>query len=184
MEEVASLAGVSKGTLYHFFKSKQDLFLASMIHSYQEALGLFDPEADDEGLDPRGRLDATLRGLASVLNAVSSQMTVHYQAWGIVVGDEEARERLYGFLTQFFIDRSQEINSVIEDGRANGVFRADADTRAITDALLALLNGFLYRATFDPDRANAERLTACFDSLLRGALYVDAPTVEDGGKGA
>jgi AcrR family transcriptional regulator len=181
MEDVASLAGVSKGTLYHFFKSKQDLFLASMIDSYEEILGLFDPEADLEGLDPRIRLDAVLGGLANVLDAVSSQMTVHYQAWGIVVGDGEARERLYGFLTAFYADRNQEITGLIEDGQACGVFRADADVRAITDALLALVNGFLYRATFEPEQATAERLAACFESLLRGALYPDAPTAAEGG---
>jgi AcrR family transcriptional regulator len=174
MEDVAALAGVSKGTLYNFFKSKQDLFLASMISSYEESLGLFDSDVDLERLDPRLRLDAVLRGLASVLDVVSSRMTVHYQAWGIVAGDEVARGRLYDFLTQFFIDRTREFEDVIEEGQARGVFRADAEVRAITDALIALLSGFLYRATFDPDKATTERLAACYESLLRGALYVDA----------
>ena len=172
MEDVAALAGVSKGTLYNFFKNKQELFLASMIASYEETLGLFDPEMDSESLDPRVRLDADLRGMASVLDTVSSQMTVHYQCWGIVVGDEGARERLYGFLTQFFRDRSQEMRELIEEGQRRGVFRTDADAAAITDALIALLSGFLYRATFDPEYATAERLAATYESLLSGALYI------------
>jgi AcrR family transcriptional regulator len=174
MEDVAALAGVSKGTLYNFFESKQDLFLASIISSYEETLGLFDSEVDLERLDPRLRLDAVLRGLASVLDVVSSRMTVHYQAWGIVAGDEVARGRLYDFLTQFFLARTQEFEDVIEEGQARGVFRTDAEVRAITDALIALLSGFLYRATFDPEKATTERLAACYESLLRGALYVDA----------
>jgi hypothetical protein len=145
-----------------------------MISSYEESLGLFDSDVDLERLDPRLRLDAVLRGLASVLDVVSSRMTVHYQAWGIVAGDEVARGRLYDFLTQFFIDRTREFEDVIEEGQARGVFRADAEVRAITDALIALLSGFLYRATFDPDKATTERLAACYESLLRGALYVDA----------
>jgi hypothetical protein len=101
-------------------------------------------------------------------------MTVHYQAWGIVAGDEVARGRLYDFLTQFFLARTQEFEDVIEEGQARGVFRTDAEVRAITDALIALLSGFLYRATFDPEKATTERLAACYESLLRGALYVDA----------
>jgi hypothetical protein len=109
-------------------------------------------------------------------------MTVHYQAWGIVVGDEEARERLYGFLTAFYADRSQEVRALIEDGQACGVFRADADVRAITDALLALVNGFLYRATFEAEQATSERLAACFESLLCGALYLDARTAAEEGR--
>jgi AcrR family transcriptional regulator len=179
MEDVAALAGVSKGTLYHFFENKQDLFLASMIASYEETLGLFEPEVDLQSLDPRLRLDAVLRGMASILNVVSSRMTVHYQAWGIVAGDEGARGRLYGFLTQFFRDRGQDFEDLIKEGQARGVFRADADVAAITDALLALLSGFLYRATFDPTCGSEERLAACYESLLRGALYIDAPSAAE-----
>jgi AcrR family transcriptional regulator len=182
MDDVASLAGVSKGTLYNFFENKQDLFLATMIASYEETLGLFEPEVDLESLDPRLRLDASLRGMASILDVVSSQMTVHYQSWGIVAGDEGARGRLYGFLTQFFRDREQDYKDLIEEGQARGVFRADADVPAITDSLLALLSGFLYRATFDSESATTERLTASYEALLRGALYVEESTkVEEGG---
>jgi AcrR family transcriptional regulator len=181
MEDVAALAGVSKGTLYNFFSSKQDLFLASMIASYEETLELFDPEADLESLDPRLRLDAVLRGMASILNVVSSRMTVHYQAWGIVAGDEGARGRLYGFLTQFFRDRGQDFIDLINEGQAQGVFRADADVAAITDALLAILSGFLYRATFDPESGSGERLAACYESLLRGALYIDVASMTEEG---
>ena len=184
MEDVAALAGVSKGTLYNFFKNKQDLFLASMIASYEKTLGLFDPEVDLEELDPRLRLDAALRGMASILNVVSSQMTVHYQSWGIVAGDEEARGRLYGFLTQFFRDRSQEFIDLIEDGQERGVFRADADVVALTDAILALLSGFLYRVTFDPEHATAERLAASYESLLSGALYIDGTAAAEEGRDA
>jgi AcrR family transcriptional regulator len=184
MEDVAALAGVSKGTLYNFFKSKQELFLASMIASYEEVMGLFDPEVDLESVDPRVRLDADLRGMANVLDVVSSQMTVHYQCWGIVAGDEGARGRLYGFLTQFFRDRSQEMRELIEEGQTRGVFRADADAAAITDALIALLSGFLYRATFDPEYATADKLAATYESLLSGALYVNENTADGEGRDA
>jgi hypothetical protein len=99
-----------------------------------------------------------------------------------VAGDEGARRHLYGFLTQFFRDRNQEFKDLIEEGQARGVFRGEADVVAITDALLALLSGFLYRATFDPECATAERLAASYESLLRGALYVDVNTAaEEGG---
>jgi AcrR family transcriptional regulator len=184
MEDVAALAGVSKGTLYNFFKSKQELFLASMIASYEDTLRLFDPEMDLESLDPRIRLEADLRVMASLLDTVSSEMTVHYQCWGIVAGDDEARSRLYDFLTRFYRDRSREMTELIEEGQRRGVFRKDVNAASITDTLLALLNGFLYRATFDPDYATAEKLAATCEPLLRGTLYANEAAAAGEGRDA
>ena len=173
MEEVAALAQVSKGTLYHFFESKRDLFLASMIDSYEESLDLFDPLPEGEFLDPRAHLEGVLQGLVRVLERMASRMTVHYQAWGLVAGDVDARERLYTFLMEFFADRTAEIVAAIEAGQRRGVFDRDVDVTALNDGIAALLAGFLYRATFDPENATSERLNACFDALVRAPLYVD-----------
>ncbi|MFQ5416015.1 MAG: TetR/AcrR family transcriptional regulator [Myxococcota bacterium] len=176
MEEVAALARVSKGTLYHFFESKRDLFLASIIDSYEESLALFEPPREGEVADPRAHLEAVLQGLVRVQGRMASRMTVHYQAWGVVAGDVVARERLYRFLTDFFAERSAEIVGAIEAGQRSGAFSADADVAAFNDGIAALLAGFLYRATFDPEHATTERLEACFDALIRAALYIDAPS--------
>ena len=175
MEEVAALAQVSKGTLYHFFESKQDLFLASMIDSYEDSLRIFDAVRDGEAPNPLVRLDWILEGMTEVLVAMAMRMTVHYQAWGVVAGDAVARERLYGFLANFFAERSATISEAIRDGQRQGVFAADADVTAVTDGIMALLSGFLYRSTFDPEYGASERLNACFDALLRDAFYLEKP---------
>jgi AcrR family transcriptional regulator len=175
MDDVAALAQVSKGTLYHFFENKQDLFLASMIDSYEESLRIFDTALDGESADPLARLDQILAGMTKVLAAMATRMTVHYQAWGVVAGDDRARERLYGFLLDFFHERSATISKAIRDGQRRGVFAVEADAAAVTDGIMALLSGFLYRATFDPEHAEPERLSACFEALIRDAFYAERP---------
>src|SRR5215471_5752115 len=52
MEEIARKAGVSKGTLYVYFDSKEQLFEAT-VHKQCEAQaeGLFDLSADDEDVE-------------------------------------------------------------------------------------------------------------------------------------
>lgn len=180
MEEVAARARVSKGTLYNFFASKHELFLASVIDSYETSLRLFDDAPEPVGADPRERLDGTLRGMLRVLDAMAGRMTVHYQAWGLVAGDAGARERLYGFLRDFFTARSREIAEVLRAGQQQGVFDPSADVRAVTDGIMALLSGFLYRATFDPEQASTARLEACFDELVRLVLCREGAAVAAG----
>jgi hypothetical protein len=73
------------------------------------------------------------------------------------------------------------MRELIEEGQRRGVFRTDADAAAITDALIALLSGFLYRATFDPESATAEKLAATYESLLSGSLYIaETAAIEEG----
>ena len=177
MDEVAALAQVSKGTLYNFFESKHDLFLASMIDSYEESLRILEPADADDAVGPVADLDRILDGMARVLEAMAPRMTVHYQAWGVVAGNERARARLYGFLVDFFNQRSADIVTAIREGQRNGTFAPDVDAEAVTDGIMALLGGFLYRSSFDPAYSDPARLRACFTALIRSPFLL-AP---DGG---
>ena len=173
MEEVAALAGVSKGTLYNFFESKQDLLLATLIDSYEESLRIVDEPEVSSG-DPRADLERVLGSLGEVLAAVAPRMNVHYQAWGLIARDLERRERLFGFLRDFFAGRRESVERILRDGQRLGVFRADIDVDRVVDAILSLLSGFLYHSTFDSSWASPERLAATFDAVVRDVVYVDA----------
>lgn len=180
MDEVAALAGVSKGTLYNFFDSKQDLLLAAMIDSYEESLQILESLERDPQAGELAALDQFLEGMVRVLEAMAPRMTVHYQAWGLVAGDETARARLYGFLVDFFQQRSKELVVAIRDAQRSGVFAADIDAEAVTDGITAMLGGFLYRATFDETYADPARLQACFDAQVRRPFYLSSQQARHG----
>ena len=169
MDDVAARAGVSKGTLYRFFESKEDLFLATLLASYEEGLRIV-----DVGLaparDPRRRLEAYLDGLCKVLATVGPRMNVHYQAWGVVANEPVFQGRLYGFLRDFHRERDAGLAALIREGQQSGIFRRDVDTAALTLTLNTLVGGLLYRATFDPDTATPEALRACFDTVVPALL--------------
>ncbi len=176
MDEVAALAQVSKGTLYNFFESKEDLFLATLIDSYQGSLALFDAGAQAPA-DARIRLEARRDAMAKILAALAPRMNVHYQAFGLIAKHPSYKERLYRFLRSFHTDRAASLEQTIRAGQQGGSLRADADATALAEGFMALLSGFLYRATFDPDRASPAQLRACFDTLVRESLL----PVEAGG---
>jgi len=181
MEEVAALAQVSKGTLYNFFESKHDLFLASMIDSYEESLRIFEPADEIGDSGPVAELDRILEGMVRVLEAMAPRMTVHYQAWGLVAGNDRARARLYGFLFDFFNQRSRAIVAAIRAGQDSGAFVPDVDAEALTDGVMALLGGFLYRSAFDPAYSDPARLRSCLDALLRSTFYLSPEGEADHG---
>jgi AcrR family transcriptional regulator len=171
MEEVAGLAQVSKGTLYRFFESKEDLFLATLIASYEQGLRSIEL---DSGEDPRAQLRALIDGLCKVLASVAPRARVLYQAWGVVAGTPEFETRLHDFLRRFHRERQEAHREIILAGQRAGVFRSDVDADVVAQGLGALLSGFIYRGAFDPAATSREALRACFDTLILEPLEVQA----------
>ena len=174
MEEVAALAQVSKGTLYRFFESKEDLFLATLIASYEEGLTFVAPALGD---DPSMRvvLEAVLDGLCKVLATVGPRARVHYQVWGVVADHPEFAARLNEFLRTFHRERHQEFLELVLEGQRRGEFRTDVNAETVVAGMGALLSGLIYRGAFDPDAATPEGLRACFQTMVLDVL-IDSPT--------
>ena len=97
-------------------------------------------------------------------------MPLYYQAWGVMASEPRHEERLYGFLRSFHGEQDARVRQTILAGQRSGMFVSELDIDAIADAIDTLVGGFLYRATFDPDRARPERLRACLDLLIRDTL--------------
>jgi AcrR family transcriptional regulator len=61
MSDIAEEAGVSKGTLYNYFSSKEDLVLTIIADINKRASAFFDPILEDASLSARERLIKYLR---------------------------------------------------------------------------------------------------------------------------
>ena len=175
MEEVAARAQVSKGTVYRFFGSKEDLFLAAIMDAYAQAAH---ETGADRGIDQETNAAEHLRdrleGMAKALGAITPRVRVSYQAWGVVGDSKEAQTRLEEFLTRFHRERQAEYEEWIRAGQQDGAFRNDLDANVLALSIGALFSGFIYRAAFDPASATPEALRSCFDLLLRQVLgYTD-----------
>lgn len=171
MEEVAARAQVSKGTLYRFFESKEDLFLEMMIDSYQLARQAREVhEAETPSAGPADLLHHRLASLASVLDVAAPRSRVHYQAFGVVADDPDASARLDRFLSEFHRERHDQYEELIRAGQLEGEFRSDVDPGTVAHIIGALLSGFIYRASFDPASSTPETLQACLELVFSELL--------------
>ncbi len=177
MQEVAGEAHVSKGTLYRFFRSKEDLLLATVLDSFHEAAGAIDAR---EGVDAsvRARLAARLEALAAALPALSAHMSVNFQAWGVAARDPEARARLFSALRAVHGQRLAELLEILEGARREGLLRVGVDPSIVAMVLLAVFDGLLYRSIFDPKHADGDALRAAF-TVLVDAWWTREPRAPD-----
>ena len=133
ISEIARAAGVADGTIYLYFKNKDDL-LISLFEAKLEAInsGL---RADLTGItDARERLEHVIRyhlRLALENPTLAAFITIELRRSGKFMKDY-AKDQLSEYLAQW--------GSVIDDGKAAGTFRQDLSTGILKNVLFGALD--------------------------------------------
>ena len=144
VEEVAARAGISKGSIYNYFESKQDLFACVFTE------GLAEDEAD---------LDAMLAERVSAVDKLLSMLDYwfhrleRYRRIGRAVlefmvtaareGDDSEASRSFHGLHDRGVGR---LKRIVDGGIASGEFRGDQDPLAAASLIKAAMDGVTVQA--------------------------------------
>jgi len=149
MHEIAERAEFSIGTLYKFFKNKEDLYKALILeqaNKFHDALTKAIEEPDDE-ID---KLRNYVKAKGAVFRANVSIIRLYFAETGgasfnVMAGlDSEIRERYGHFL--------QTLTLVFEKGIKRERFKKIADPYYLAVALDSLTNAFLFLWLEEPER--------------------------------
>ncbi len=119
IDDVAARAGLSKGAVYLYFKSKEDLLMALVRRLADRVVGAAEGLATAKGADA----EATLRMLLTFMAVQLSDPRVS-AAPRIVIAEAQRFPELAAFYRSAVIDRAQRLlTGLIDRGVAEGVFR-------------------------------------------------------------
>ena len=167
--DIAEEAGIAHGLLYHYFSSKEEVLATVFRENWGELLERFHAvETSDEPADEK------LRGIAKILlrtwrNDPALVTVMVREVARSPHLQEQVDEVSEGFLA---------IQRVIEQGQAEGTFRADIDPRLASwvfyGALEELLTGWVLGQLPDGEEevARAERTVV---EVVCGGLAAGAP---------
>jgi len=160
--EVAQAAGIGKGTIYEYFRSKEELFFETLEYLLSEAGS------------QTSALAATLKG------PVAERMTVLAEH---VILDWMQKLDLYGLVLEFwsaaaslpgrkrfqeafkdgYEDFRKQLAALIDAGMTSGEFKADVNSEKIASALIGSWDALLLQAWLDPE---FDPLSATRDHML------------------
>ncbi len=136
MDDIVAESGLSKGSLYWYFKSKKELF----ISLFQEVMGqigqAWDGIAANQEASATEKLRASLALFRAELKGMIPFFGVMMEAWALTRYDEDVEsitQELYGPYLDI-------MTHIIEDGVASGEFRVDS-TRAMALVIMTLFDG-------------------------------------------
>ena len=149
LDEIARQAGVSKGAVYHSFRSKDDLFLALLEQQLGERLAA---GPDDAGADVA----------ADFVERVGRD-----PRWGPLFFEFVARcardPDLQPRFATFLRDARARVAELMDDGPRPAALTADEHATVVT----ALANGLVLERMFAPDEVAPDLLTRALALLVK-----------------
>lgn len=163
LEDVGEAAGVTKGTIYHYFANKEELLLRAIDHYHERAFG----QVTGMLRELTGPASARIREIVrSWFGAVSAErMAVRRLLLQGVA--HEAPEAYRRWLAAGPTAGSGVLAGLIEDGQASGEFRAEADA---TVAARVLFCGLLLQGIWQQQADDVPGLGIEEERLLESTL--------------
>ena len=165
MDDVAEQAGLSKGALYLYYKSKDAIIAALLQHLFAQEFKQLQALVESESKGPVvEQLLILTRQLASMMQWVGKLMPIAFEFYAIAGRDKAVRQ----FLKEYFTDYRTLLARLIERGIAQGELR-DIDTEATAITLTALFEGLALLFFVDPEATRwAEQTETSVRLLLSG----------------
>lgn len=152
LQDIADKAGVGKGTLYLYFKDKEELYISSMEYLMQQwyanAQKVIDKETDAE-TKINEYFDVTLKGIVknrSFAKIIMREMPSFLLK--VKTRDDHGPIKMYKL-------RSSQIAEVIEQGKREGAFM-DMDTEIAAGIVIGSLNTFMMQYIIFSDKFTEE----------------------------
>lgn len=163
VSEVAKAAGVADGTIYLYFKSKEELLVSLFEDRVHKLLAHMGRELPKQG-DAAGRLRAVIEMHLGLLEGERELAEV------ITVILRQSTRIMKEFAAPHFLAYIDTIAKIIADGQASGEFRSDVSPNVAARAIFGALDGITL--TWALGRAEqgalARAASQVGDVLLRG----------------
>lgn len=150
LQDITDRLGLSKGSLYHHFETKEELLLAVLDHLIRGWDRVIENKLEGvEGAEEK--LSALLEASFEIgRDGVSYQILVDF--WGEMDHNQAFREANAAFYARY---RSQ-VAEIIEEGIQEETFRP-LDSSMAASMVLALIDGFSLQWMFDPRAFGMEK---------------------------
>ncbi|MET7763435.1 TetR/AcrR family transcriptional regulator [Streptomyces sp. NPDC005336] len=159
MEHLSHAAGISKSSIYHHVKGKEELLRLALSRALDELFGILQEPAASGGRAVE-RLEYVARRTVEVLMAELPYVTLLLRVRGNTDTERWAMERRREF--------DHEVAELLKQAAADGDLRADVDARLATRLLFGMINSIA--EWYRPGRGGSVTSGEVADAVVRTAF--------------
>jgi AcrR family transcriptional regulator len=166
MDDIVAESGLSKGSLYWYFESKDELFTSALTSVFvdvgQEAVA-----ALEQCTTASDRMRAIARAATGFSRAAEGFFNLFLEFWASSPRREEASQLWVGLLAQY----KDTVVGIIEHGVENGEFKP-VDAEQLVWAMMAAYDGLAAYIMLMPG-LDLDRISQVFVETLLGGLAIE-----------
>jgi AcrR family transcriptional regulator len=162
MDDIVAESGLSKGAIYWYFKSKDDVFQAAFTSMF-EAVGAESMAALQACGTAAEKLRFGARTMVDLARDIEGYFALIVEFWA----QSENRDEVMGFWAEMLTQYQQVIAAIFESGIQSGEFRK-VDTDALAWMIMAAYDGLAAYDMMIPD-LDMDKISETFiEALLKG----------------
>ncbi|MBB6453337.1 AcrR family transcriptional regulator [Salirhabdus euzebyi] len=140
IDDIVAKSGMSKGAVYNYFKSKDDIYLTLLDRNTEKTFDYL-----SKGFDNFTTATEKIKHMLKIYFQITykeddlwlGKQRVHLEFWINASQNEELRKAMEEHAEKFITF----LEKMIDEGKANGEFRQDIDSRITSEAFWALNDG-------------------------------------------
>lgn len=165
MDDIVAESGLSKGTLYWYFKSKDDLLQSAILTTFEESFGQEAFAALEEIPSSAGKLRALAQAMSGMGEWAKGLFNLFLEFWASSPNRQEVGQVWIDLLVQY----KDMVVAVVQEGIHRGEFRP-VDPEQLVWSIMATYDGIAAYALLMPD-LDLQQISETFvDTLLNGLM--------------
>jgi AcrR family transcriptional regulator len=166
IQDIADAAGLGKGTIYHYFKTKEEILLViseELFHEMERSFGAALLRINE----PREKLSALIEEALHVTDDVENLFVVYTELW-LMNFRGDHHENFMIMINHLHNDLKKIVSGLIEEGKKLELWAEDTDSDALATYLISSFDGVVAHYMMDKKNFDLERVTKGFINFFIG----------------
>jgi AcrR family transcriptional regulator len=161
MDNVAHRLGVSKGALYQYFNSKEDLYRAILDARFRSMIDMLPSTSTG------GSFSETCQEFFDSLTSDMSGLSLGFE----VITEASRNPALAKVVRENYSETTKVIRSCLEQWRKDGSLRKDMDMDLVTKGLVAFYDGLMVNLAVGIERSEVRNVFSEFTKILEDGMH-------------
>ncbi len=164
IQEIADAAGLGKGTIYHYFKTKEEILLVVSEQMFREMERSFGAALLRIN-EPMEKLAALIEEALHVTEDLEHLFIIYTELWLMNVRGDHSGD-FVSIMKRLHNDLKDLVARMIEEGKKQGFWSKDTDSDALANYLISSFDGVIAHYMMDKESFDMKRVTKEFIRFL------------------